>query len=300
MNALYRRFFLILSSLLCVAFGHVDTLASGKGSWIECSVADRFAPFNELPISSIPGYRERAIPYFQARGVTDESSYEDYIRQDLAHIAHALNILFEQDHEQILRHWLGRHFSLLDGYHLEIDHVGRELLGPLSFYLPLLDKLASPLRLLHVRDMVFPSTQVVKVLREHDPDLQGVTIGRVYFQDLIHDKNGCLELFQPSPVDEQCPQTVEATLTRQALLVDLKNSARLTPIDHLAIKLDSVENVQSIHRRIFELASDTLQPNQREVSYNPGDRSTQTKVLLRDSVDTPFNKIIEFVYYGQP
>ena len=61
--------------------------------------------------------------------------------------------------------------------------------------------------------------------------------------------------------------------------------------------MGTVEEIHQVHARIHELASDTLLPNQNNVSTNPGDGSTNTKALLRDSTETTFNKIVEFVHY---
>lgn len=267
--------------------------------WLGCVPSDRFEPLIELCAQSVNGYHDNLVPYLIARGVDDENIIEMLFQQDLFHFAHALSILFEQDSATILKHMLGDHYSLIEGYDTQIDHVGRELFGPISFYLPLLNQMAPQLGLINTRNLVFPSTQVVKVLQEHDPKLKGVTIARIYFQSIESGQKGCLELFQTAPQDGKSPQNIEATMQRISLLTATHSSSKQTPIDHLSIQLNSVEEVQSIHQRIHQLASATLKPYQKDISHNSGDGSTQTKALMRDSKNAPFNKIVEFVYYSK-
>ena len=290
-----RRYFLLLLLALFAPFA-ARAARPVEQEWLNCTPSDRFAPLIELSIQSLPGYQERLVPYFTARGVQDNAAIESLAQEDLFHIAHALSILFEQDQTSVLHELLGEHFFLIEGSTVQIDHVGRELLGPLSFYLPLLDSVAPQLGLLHLRDLVFPSTQVVKTLQQYDPMLQGVTIGRVYFQSPQTGHISCLELFQAAPHDESAPQCIEATQERLSLLVNPASDS-ICPIDHLAIEMGTVEEIHQVHARIHELASDTLLPNQNNVSTNPGDGSTNTKALLRDSTETTFNKIVEFVHY---
>lgn len=296
MLRIYKRLSLVLS-LIFLTSGSYPT--ASEQQWLQCVPTARFNTPGQFAIETIPGYQEHLVPYLQARGVNDSATIENLVRQDIFHITHALSVLFDQDQIHILRNWLGKHFFLIAEYNTQIDHVGRELYGPLSFYLPLLDSMAAQWGLIYLRDLVFPSTQVVKVLQEHDPGLQGVTIGRVYFQDPKDGRLGCLELFQASPLNGKNPQCLEASRKRLALLTETTNHSALTPIDHLAVELGSVEEVRSIHERILMQASETLMPNQKEISHNPADGSTQTKALLRDSAEEPFHKIIEFVHYAR-
>ena len=287
------RFFFLF--LFLVVFTPIASIAE----WFECTLTNRFEPLTQLSIRSLPEYHKLCVPYFVARGVNDEAIIENLVREDILNIEHALNVLFEQDQKKILRNFLGEYFFLIEGYNAQIDHVGRELLGPLSFYLPFLEEISSQLDLTYLRKLTFPSTQVVKVLKQYDPDLQGVTIGRIYFQSPDRLQIGCIELFQAAPQDEKNPQGIEATQERLFLLTNVKSNSIMSPIDHLSIELSSVEEVEQIHTRIHELRSEILMPNQEEVSWNPGDGSTQTKVLMRDSSKTSFNRIIEFVHYAK-
>lgn len=289
-------FVLLLSFWISISVSAIESKHFDEHEWLECVPLGRFSLLTQLPLQAIEGYQEKLVPYLRARGVRD-ISVEHFLRKDLFHLAHALSILFEQESTQVLHHFLGDQYALIEGYNAHIDHVGRELFGPLSFYLPLLNKMALELDLVTVRQIVFPSTQVVKVLQQHDPDLRGVMIGRIYFQDVGNGKVRCLELFQASSQDEQYPQNIAATEERLSLLTAPCSHSVQTPIDHLALEVNTIEDVQSIHKRIHQLASETIKPYQEHISYNPGDGSTQTKVLLRDSSESVFNKIIEFVHY---
>ena len=290
-------FFLLVVIFAPLSITATQTAQSIENEWFGCIPTDRFSLLVHLSPQSINGYHEKLVPYLSARGVGDDVSMEILVRKDLFHIAHALSVLFEQESTNVLQSFLGEQYSLIEGYSTHIDHVGRELFGPLSFYLPLFDWIAPQIGLIHLRDIVFPSTQVVKVLQKHDPDLRGVTIGRIYFQSTENGKIRCLELFQASPQDEKFPQNIEATKARLFLLTASQSNSLLTPIDHLSLQLNTIEDVQNVHDRIHHLSSETLMPYQEKISYNPGDCSTQTKVLLRDSKATAFNKVIEFVHY---
>ncbi len=285
--------FIIFPLCLASVFASVLAAEPYRSVWVE----QPNPQFVHLTPSAAPF--EKALPYFKARGVDSEDEIEKYIGEDLFHIGQALGVLFKKDPKEVLADFLGSYLSLLDGTDYQIDHVGRELYGPLSFYLPVLEKYAHLLGLKCIKQQVFPSTQVVKVLREQDPDLSGVTIARVYFQNPSDGKIKCVELFQASSQNERSPQNIRATEERLSLLTATNSGVTFSPIDHLSIQLLTLEEIETVHRRIQELASDTVRPYQKEISHNPGDGSVNTKVLLRDSVEAPFNKIIEFVHYKQ-
>jgi hypothetical protein len=63
------------------------------------------------------------------------------------------------------------------------------------------------------------------------------------------------------------------------------------PIDHLAIRFNTVEAVEAIHKRIQGMASEHFFADLDEVSYNQGDKSFHTKARFM-----PY-KVIEFVHY---
>lgn len=236
----------------------------------------------------------------RARGVNDELAIRAFFYEDLHRVASALSLLFECEPTSILKNLLGEYDILVKDFTPQIDHVGRELFGPISFYLPLLEQAAPHLGLTKLTHLIFPSTQVVKVLQEHDPTVRGVTIGRIYFQSQDFGCVRSIELFQASLQDGTHPQDVSATKERISLLSASKKGSTLMPIDHISIELNKIEEVQSIHSRLHELASETLKPYLKEVSHNPGDGSTQTKAAMRDSPEDPFNRIVEFVHYARP
>lgn len=288
------RFFFCL--IVFTAYYNSPLIAEEQ-KWLGCATSNRFLPLIDLSAQNLRGYEEQLVPYLRARGVNDETVMNALFHEDLFHIAHALSILFEQDSTAILKNFLGDHFVLIEDCNTQIDHVGRELYGPISFYFSLLEQIAPQLGLNKLKHLIFPSMQVVKVLQEQDPNVKGVTIGRIYFQS---DDNGnirCLELFQASLQNGECPQDIAATQERLSLLTSSKNTSVLAPIDHLSIELSTVEDVQRIHNRIQQLSSETLKPYQKEISHNSGDGSTQTKAIMRDSNEAPFNKIVEFVHY---
>lgn len=288
-------FLLAYTSLIGAA---LHTTTPSETIWEESSSSGRFAPLIHVPVEVLPNYRDQLVPYLIARGVKkeEEAAVEAYFRRDLQHIAEALSILFEQNVTEILHKTFGRHSSLIEGHSVKIDHVGIELYGPIAFYLPIIREIACEMDLVYASDLLFPSTQVVKVLQKDDPDVRGVTIGRVYLQS--ESKARCIELFQASLMDGQHPQRIAATERRLALLTATEGSSNLSPIDHISIELSSVEEVEQVHHKIYQLACETLHPYQKDVSYNAGDGSTQTKVLIRTSSDTPFNRVVEFVHYS--
>jgi hypothetical protein len=229
------------------------------------------ARFNSLLELSI----REPHPYFAARGV-EESEMNDYFQKDLFRIAEGLDMLFEK--EGVIDEFLGEYRHLLDGFEAELDHVGRELYGPISVYLPLLESIAPELHLKYLHSLVFPSTEVVKRLQSQDPALKGVTIARIFLEEK---KIRSLELFQPSLKDEKQPQHIQGT-------IDRLSSKR--PVDHIAIRVSSVEDVQTIHNRILAFQSETLIPAMQTIAHNSGDGSAHTKAYVQD-------KVVEFVTY---
>lgn len=259
--------------------------------WVDYHPSERFAPLTHANFS-----REDATSYFMARNVA-EDEVEFYIRQDLYNFSQALTILFDLNANDVLSSYLGNYFYLVEGCEAEIDHVGRELYGPIPFYLSLLTEVIPQTGLLKTKEIVFPSTQVVKSLQEFDPDVKGVTIGRVYFKSISTGKTKCIELFQPSLQDGSFPQTIEGSNDRFSLLTARNCSSQQVPIDHLSVEVSDVEHIHRIHQLIHESTCETLQPCVQKIAFNPGDGSTFTKALIRDSTDQPFNKIVEFVHY---
>ena len=195
--------------------------------------------------------------------------------------------------------------------------------GPMDVYLQILSEQAARLGLNHEKyppgkdvtkegNLIFPSVQVVAVFQKADPQVAGVTVGRIFFtvNDDPATKAG-LELFQSSALNNQNPQSVEATLQRQArLLMTASQKALLQkkgeaceqnvtePVAHLAIALPSRKQVYGIHNMLVKAQSETMKLYGDQVAYNPGDNSTNTKFALKDSYPgAPFNRTIELISY---
>jgi hypothetical protein len=261
-------------------------------AWVGKPPSERFDPLLQASLNI------DLVSYLSDRGVSEEDA-NYFFEMDKKHLAHALSLVFEQDSNLILAEQMGVHIALLDDLEIKIDHVGREIYGPLSFYIPLLKEIAPQLGLINTRNIVFPSTQVVKVLQVFDPTLKGVTVGRLYFQSLDNGDTRCIELFQASTKDDKNPQSIGCTTERFSLLISSKSDSKQSPIEHLSVEVQTSEEVYRIHKRIHALACDTLFPYQQAVSYNPGDGSTNTKALMRATPDAPFNRIVEFVHYKE-
>ncbi|WP_330924081.1 hypothetical protein [Candidatus Sororendozoicomonas aggregata] len=268
-------------------------------------------------------YVEKVIPYFHARGVKDRSTIDHLVALDLRAIDQALTLLFARPHSEVIKRLVQND---IPGMRLEahrIDHVGRELFGPMDVYLQILSEQSAKLGLRHDKyppgkgvtkegNLIFPSVQVVEVFRKTDPQVVGVTIGRIFFtvNGDPATKAG-LELFQASALNNQNPQSIEATLQRQAslfmtasemALLQKKGEASVQrlpePVAHLAIALPNSKQVYAIHNRLGKAQSKTMKLYGAQVAYNPGDNSTNTKFALRDNYPrAPFNRIIELISY---
>ncbi len=171
--------------LLLLAFTlHGNTMAhplhSTEQDWLGCYPSERFLQLTKASPQTLPDYQQRLVPYLVDRKVSDEASWEFFVQKDLFHISHALSVLFEQASDSVLQNMMGSQASLIEGYNASIDHVGRELYGPLEFYLAILKQMAPEMRLIYLSDIVFPSTQVVKILQQHDASVQGVTLSLIH------------------------------------------------------------------------------------------------------------------------
>lgn len=242
---------------------------------------------------------------------------EHYVRLDLAHLAQGLTIVFDSDHDAILASMMPWHlYDIIQDVKPVIDHVGRELFGPLDFYLELLDRYAAAVGLVHVAlppgpnvtekgDAVFQSVQVVEALRQFDPDLEGVTIGKICFSAVDEPQTtGCLELFQPALRDGLAPQCHRHTVERMHNLhSDKATEGPVTdlslqpPVCHLSIEAADVATVFELHEVAQRDTSGMLMPYVDRVVENTGDGSTNTKISIRSRPDSPvYNKIIEIVH----
>ncbi len=242
---------------------------------------------------SDPRHHDQFVSYFKARGVLVESKMHGYIQTDLSNLVRDLNLLFKENHDDIINVYLGSHVTVLGSSKRHMDHIGRELFGPIQIYLNWLTELAPKLGLKYLRHQVFPSTQVVKVLQSQDPNVRGVTIGRIYFSALGHSQIGALELFQVALLNGDHPQDIRHTFER----VYSSGDSKVVPIEHVSIELNSIEAVNGVQKHLSERAQQdaSLKLYQESVSYNPGDGSTNTKFIIEGAGK---KKIVELVHYG--
>ncbi len=278
---------------------------------------------DQYPVSQDKRFKSMILPYFKSRGVMDKDLVKRLITLDLKNIDQALDAIFYPTHPSIASAFIKNLPFNIKLSSTNIEHVGRELFGPLNFYLQLLSEQSESMGLTHdlypqgkgvTKDgnFVFPSVQVVKSLRYHDPNVKGVTIGRIYFTKNKY--RAGLELFQASSLNNQQPQDISFTLQRMISLIispeKLKtwrslpgsNHCKLTlpePVDHIAVMLPSKRSIYTIHQAAKHIDSPNLKLYLDKVAFNPNDKSTNTKIAVRASYSgAPFNKIIEFVHYG--
>ncbi len=284
--------------------------------WLDISPAARFNPLVGCDLGRRKSYERDVVPYLQARGVDNHSLIEQYVRLDLLHLAHGLTVVFSSDHEVVLKSVMPDHlYDVIREVQPVIDHVGRELFGPIGFYLELLRDLAPRLGLDHRPqapgdnvtpdgDVVFQSVQVVEALREFDTGVAAVTIAKIFFTD--HERpsaSGCLELFQPSRrdgTDAQCHRhTVERLTNLHIDTAELSTGLSLQPpICHISIEAPDIDTVHAIHEVAKADRSGLLLPYVDQVTVNQGDNSTNTKLSIRSHPESPLhNRIIEVVFH---
>ncbi|MEM9731383.1 MAG: hypothetical protein AAF997_22610 [Myxococcota bacterium] len=313
----------------------VVTAALDPQPWLSVDVSPRFDALAEYDFVADPRFDAEVVPYLEERGVADPDDQIARVRADFHNLAHALTVLFETDPEVVAEMTMPPAFTeLFDGDDLQVDHVGRELFGPLPFYLGAMRATAPDLRLEHVPleagdyvtrdgDLLFPSTGVVLDLRAVDPSLSGVTVGRIYFRDAGSETSDrCIELFQSARIDGTDPQDDAFTLARIAVLyadLDARLGDRIdfdrvdgfvsqdgaippvVPISHVALRADDVETVYEVQRRSERDETGNVRPYVDEVTYNEADRSTNAKIVVRAPGPVPvFNRIVEVVHYGEP
>lgn len=301
---------------------------TGSHDWLGVESAPRFIALAQYPFTADPDYQTIVIPYLMSRGVSDSETMALLVRSDLYNLAQALSLLFERDESVVMQSQLpSALLAYFPGNHLQIDHVGRELFGPITFYMKVLMTLADELQLRHIPkyqsanstnegNILFPSTAVVLEIQKYNPSLQEVAIGRIYFEaqhssgSAILDK--CLELFQVARVDNSAAQPLENTLLRMANLYADSNLALFNaimapgaaipqryPIGHISVATDDKATVYLVHEAIVNDSIAGVRAYIDEVGYNPADGSTNTKLVSRASEDYPiFNRIVEVVHYG--
>ncbi|MEM8563104.1 MAG: hypothetical protein AAGF57_12755 [Pseudomonadota bacterium] len=312
----------------------VATLVTGTKNWLTIEASPRFAALVNYDFKADAEFAHTVVPYLQARGIRDEEQQFRRIRADFYNLGHALTVMFEVDPQAILSEALpADFFQLFDSNNRAIDHVGRELFGPLSFYLAIMQRLAPSMGLTHEPlpagdyvtsqgDLVFPSTGVIQDLREIDPTLSGVTVGRIYFHEKGADTARCVELFQSATIQAANPQSDDYMLARSANLyagvdavlyelIDLHRREGfvsqqgkiplVSPLSHIALRVSDIDTVYAAQRYAQQDRSGLVQPYIDKVSFNAADGSTNAKVLIRNPGPLPlFNTIIEIVHYQTP
>ncbi|MCP5003214.1 MAG: hypothetical protein GY941_04565 [Planctomycetes bacterium] len=303
--------------------------------WLDVNVDARFQPLINYDFQHRADYHLNVIPYLKDRGIVGENKVEMFVKVDLYNLAHALTIIFEMDQNIILQNIMPLHlFQVIQDVESEIDHVGRELFGPLDFYLDILREQAERLKLNHIvlpegknvseyGDIVFQSVQVVKALRHTDKQLKGVTIAKIYLKDNKNPSTkGCLELFQVALRDRSFPQNYRFTLARLANLYANVNNWRIykiigrdinkgyitedgkiplvTPVCHISIRARDVKTVHDVHKAAMDDKTGMIMLYLDRVSTNPGDGSVNTKIAIRSDLDIPlYNKIIEVAHFDE-
>jgi len=280
--------------------------------WLDVEPSRRFQPLVRNRYSDRDSYRLDVVPYLEDRGAGAPSLIDDLVRIDLTNLAQAFTILFEFDHGLVLRRMMPEHlYTVIRNVSSYIDHVGREIVGPLDFYLQLLADIAPDCGLSHHRldsgrgvtadgNAVFPSVQVVEALRVVDPDVAGVTIGKTVFTDEkgVAGQRGCVELFQPALRDGSAAQSYKMSLERLAnLRADAGTAGTRAPICHISVRAADVATVHDLHRVAREDESGLVRLYLDDVVENAGDNSTITKILIRDRADGRiYNKVLEVVH----
>ncbi len=310
--------------------GSSDTI-----EWLDVTVDARFQPLINYDFQHREDYHLKVIPYLKGRGIDAQNKIEMFVKVDLYNLAHALTIIFEMDRNIILQQIMPLHlFQVIQDVESEIDHVGRELFGPLDFYLDILREQAESLKLNHIilpegnnvsenGDIVFQSVQVVQALRQTDNHLKGVTIAKIYLKDIQSPSTkGCLELFQVALRDCSSPQNYRFTLARLANLYANENNGRIykmidrdinkgyitedgkiplvTPVCHISIRARDVQTVYDVHKAAKDDKTGMIMLYLDKVSTNPGDGSVNTKIAIRSDLGTPlYNKIIEVAHFDE-
>ncbi len=327
------------SEIGCACSGHYaeamvqpQTSSKDMNEWLDVSVDARFQPLINYDFQHRPDYNLKVIPYLKDRGIVGRIKVEMFVKVDLYNLAHALTILFARDQSIILQQIMPPHlFRVLQDVESEIDHVGRELFGPLDFYLDILREQAERLKLNHIvlpegknvsehGDIVFQSVQVVQALQHFDKHLKGVTIAKSYFKDKQEGSTGCFELFQVALRDNSFPQDYRFTLARMANLYANANSKGIykkieddinkdcifedgnipvfTPVCHISIRANDVQTVHDFHKTAKDDKTGMIILYLDKVSTNPGDGSINTKIAIGSDLGIPlYNKIIEVAYF---
>jgi len=246
----------------------------------------------------------------QARGV-DSRFIERAVRSDLQRLSHAITVLVCHPPESVLASLLPRHLhEALQGLDCRLDHVGRETLCPLDALLsawhhareilgfrrvPAQDGSTAPRE-----DLIFPSVQVVKAIRNDDPTVEAVTIADSFFCASEGSEPLYVELFFPGHRDGSAAQHARHMESRLASLRwDPHRVVRpRLPICHLSVEVKDRDVLKDIHLLASDDTTGLVTPYSDAISINPGDKSHNTKLAVRKSLDPsePVN-VLEFIYF---
>jgi len=259
--------------------------------------------------------------FFEARGITaaddadlgegpgqDPASTLDALDRDA--LAHGLSLLCSEGAQECALGLLPPEAApALAGERPLLDHVGIELLGRLEWSIAALAEWAARLGLDARGCHVFPSVQVRRALAD-DPDLRDVRIARVFF--VREGRTVNLELFEVGQ------HWRRAVARRVALLADIpgRDPARLSrallgraaprvePIGHLALRVADARAVEAVHAAVAGARrGDALRVYEARPSYNPADRSVNTKLVCRSAIvagEPVHGRVLELIHYARP
>jgi hypothetical protein len=230
---------------------------------------------------------------------------QELVAVDLRAIAHAASFLLSEPAEEtareLLRDALG---SALADDPARLDHVGLEVFGRLEWYLAALEawQRQGAVRLRGCR--VFPSVQVRRALA-YDPALGDVRIARVYLESARRRVN--LEIFEAAQhwlftAARQLATYRDAAAPAAAPSAGLGTLFRelgsalalpLVPVAHLALAVSRRRTLEAVDRILVDPARrEAIARPYDGLSYNPGDRSLNTKFRTRRG------PLIELIHYG--
>lgn len=298
--------------------GLITELENGQ-SWLTVNSAAFRLSETVVAIGSGEAYKQ-LVGYFAERGITHEETVKRLIRLDLMHIEQALGMLFHTPTGLIseLLSELGIKGDCVSA--CRVEHVGRELLGPVDIYLKYLTEQAPSLGLHHdpftrngatvEGNLIFNSTQVVASLQKLDANLSGVTIGRIYFKPASGpNASSGLELFQASAMSNHRPQHILYSLKRLASLVTAENRPAAekadkpvtghchTAVGHIAIEVPEKQTLETLLQQARLAQHGNITLYQDRISFNPADGSHNVKVVINDAMPHRSQRIVEFIFY---
>jgi hypothetical protein len=240
----------------------------------------------------------------------DESAIDElsagFIEADVRSVFHSLSALMLAELVELAHPIIP---SFIAQEHTKVDHVGLEIFGKLEWYIELIERVKDELPLEYLRYLIFPSVQVRRSLSS-DPNLGDVRIARIYFRQDGREFN--LELFEVEqawqfPASRQMHLLGEMTTSRERVTLWTQQRAHgelPLPVSHVAFLIPQWREMERLHYALVEAAE---QPGaqftmfSRELVFNPGDMSANTKVILQTEGADGMrlrNRILELVFYG--